>query len=418
MLRDNQTGRGMPARPLKARVTALDGLRGIAAMTVVLGHAYVSLPQTDQPKAQFLQHGTNLADLGFWLHYSPLRSTVAGAAAVILFFVLSGYAITLAIKSRPGEIYAAYAAKRFVRLYGPFAFAISVAAGLYFLIDPHDVPSASNWFNLGCWHGPLTWDRVLGHFTLSDHPDHFFLDGVIWSLIYEIRIALIFPLIVWLVAGDVRLALLVGLGLHVGSAVLVGYMPANSLALALCKTLYYVVFFVAGCAMATHRDAISRRLGSVTTAQRVLGWCFAAALFCYPDSAKAAAFIHGGAAILVIALSVNSETANRIFRHPVLAHLGKISFSLYLIHLIVFMVMIHLFWNFLPLAALVVLSIGVSILVATLMHFCVEAPFIALSHRVAARIGEGRSHWQSTTATARTRQAAPRHVGGTLPPAS
>src|SRR4051812_48108680 len=68
------------------RYQQLDALRGLAALTVVMQHFLSVLPSIDG-------HSDN-AWVNLW-KYSPLHITWAGYEAVIFFFILSGFVLSL-----------------------------------------------------------------------------------------------------------------------------------------------------------------------------------------------------------------------------------------------------------------------------------------------------------------------------------
>ena len=84
----------MPTPPPRDR--ALDGLRGVAALVVLAGHLLVS---TVTPLANgILSVGTTDVSAPAWaLLYTPLHVFWAGTEAVTVFFVLSGYVLSLPV---------------------------------------------------------------------------------------------------------------------------------------------------------------------------------------------------------------------------------------------------------------------------------------------------------------------------------
>ncbi|MCB9988463.1 MAG: acyltransferase family protein [Rhodospirillales bacterium] len=69
-------------QPKSQRFHGLDSLRGIAALVVVFNHFYGVIPA--------------LASSENWLFsYTPLHTLIAGRQAVIIFFVLSGFVLSL-----------------------------------------------------------------------------------------------------------------------------------------------------------------------------------------------------------------------------------------------------------------------------------------------------------------------------------
>jgi peptidoglycan/LPS O-acetylase OafA/YrhL len=93
------------------RFHELDSLRGVAALTVVFHHFSRICPESF----------THL------LIRTPLRLLVAGHQAVILFFLLSGFVLTLPYKKKTRLSYAPFLLKRVCRIYLPYLGALSLA---------------------------------------------------------------------------------------------------------------------------------------------------------------------------------------------------------------------------------------------------------------------------------------------------
>ncbi|MCO6419515.1 acyltransferase family protein, partial [Siccirubricoccus sp. KC 17139] len=169
----------------------LDSLRGIAALIVVLHHAYLSLPVVP-------------GWVRWVLEATPLRPIGVGRQAVIFFFVLSGFVLTRALAAqearRSGSVlsgpgWAGYAAQRAVRLGVPVLASLLFSALLQRLVwqgplpeeVPHLVAKAG-------WHEMWTWPAFLEQALLLSHGAGFQLNPVLWSLVHEWRIALLLPL--------------------------------------------------------------------------------------------------------------------------------------------------------------------------------------------------------------------------------
>ena len=141
-----------------SRISSLDSLRGLAALIVLLNHLTLSFA----PEFNGQLHHSG----GFCLFGTPLFAIVNGGAAVILFFVLSGFVLTFrfldsgCISPLPDVMI-----KRWPRLAGPvvvvsLASGLLMGAGLYRNV----IVSASNgsfWLSLlFTWH-PKGWTDVL-----------------------------------------------------------------------------------------------------------------------------------------------------------------------------------------------------------------------------------------------------------------
>lgn len=98
------------------REAALDALRGIAALIVVFSHLailwtypYINRPYTDSPDLN------NVYANSFAIFdVTPLRILIAGHQAVIVFFVLSGFALTCMLSNKKN--YITYIIARIIRL--------------------------------------------------------------------------------------------------------------------------------------------------------------------------------------------------------------------------------------------------------------------------------------------------------------
>jgi peptidoglycan/LPS O-acetylase OafA/YrhL len=101
------------------RVKNLDGLRGLAALVVVMHHHLLTIPWFSERVSEnsFSKPGVfvgvNLHNL---IEYSPLHVFYAGTEAVTIFFVLSGYVLVFAVKKSDIKNYLRF---RLYRLYVP-----------------------------------------------------------------------------------------------------------------------------------------------------------------------------------------------------------------------------------------------------------------------------------------------------------
>lgn len=107
---------------MENRVIELEAIRGWAALLVLVHHSLLAFAPT--------LHG--LVDPGgHSLFGTPLFALINGSTAVIVFFVLSGYVLTLAVRraGTPTRI-TAVVLRRWPRLAGPVLVTNVAAAGL------------------------------------------------------------------------------------------------------------------------------------------------------------------------------------------------------------------------------------------------------------------------------------------------
>ncbi|HWI71192.1 MAG TPA: acyltransferase family protein, partial [Baekduia sp.] len=181
-----------PAR----RLPALDGLRGLAALVVLLSHLVdAGVPALSETIAL----GGDPAGAARWLMRTPLAIVWAGPELVIVFFVLSGFVLTRALRSRPASP-AAFLAGRAVRLYLPAWLALIPAALLVALVPRapgHAITGVGYW--LDTYARPVGLSQVARDMALV-LPDHVgrgegTLNGVLWSLRWEVWFSLALPLL-------------------------------------------------------------------------------------------------------------------------------------------------------------------------------------------------------------------------------
>jgi peptidoglycan/LPS O-acetylase OafA/YrhL len=106
--------------PRSKRIPELEALRGIAAVVVLVHHFMLGFT----PRL----HGLLYSDQPFSLMGTPAFAIINGSAAVVIFFVLSGFVLTVGMFQR-NDLYAGAVAlaKRWPRLAGPVTLASTVA---------------------------------------------------------------------------------------------------------------------------------------------------------------------------------------------------------------------------------------------------------------------------------------------------
>jgi peptidoglycan/LPS O-acetylase OafA/YrhL len=368
-------------RASTGRLSALDSVRGIASFIVMIAHCYwILVPYESRHQL----------DLSIWSR--PIRLITAGDAAVIIFFVLSGYVLALPFfrGTQPG--YLRYLSKRVCRIYIPFAVAIAVAALLSRIPDAgRIVPGATRLFNIGfqewLWPGPSILAR---HFLMNGTEHDIGLDPVMWSLVYEMRVSLIFPLLI-ILCRDTRLALIIAAITEVGSTkILAGLGQSSPTTVAnfwvtFLWTARVVPYFVAGILLSKHSVKIRLLMQRVPIQMSIALMVLPLMIFTiehdYISIWRNALFDVGAALIIVVAVDVPPIAAT--LNQSVLQWLGRISYSMYLVHLPILLLIFYGLLGRVPFGFIPLAGIAASLCAATLMHRFVEVPAIRLGQRVA-----------------------------------
>jgi peptidoglycan/LPS O-acetylase OafA/YrhL len=348
------------------RIKSLDAVRGIAALIVVVSHCLL----------------TN-RELTPWLFHFPFSLLTAGDGAVFVFFALSGCVLFLSLQQKDRLAYFSYLTKRFFRIYPAFVVAVLASAALFVVVKPHDVPGASNWFNEH-WQSAPTVGMFIGHLAMTDLPRLHQLDSVMWSLVHEIRISIVFPLIAVLVIMNWRAAVVVSTIISAVCALIEAHHPIPWM-FDPVRTLSYLFLFTAGAALASHAGTVRLAMGRCPVWLHVGLWIGALRLATVPGD-QYLGLVTGAGAVLLIALAFGTPATDRVLStNRVLTWLGRVSYSLYLVHFPIILTCAHLLHSWLPLPIILGLATLVSLGVAELMNRLVEQPSIALGRRLASR---------------------------------
>jgi peptidoglycan/LPS O-acetylase OafA/YrhL len=387
-----------PPKARTLRLTPFDSLRGLAALTVVFCHVLwlcksdtaLRVMYRSTVTSAWTWHGltASLQALPptFYIESTPLHLFTAGHEAVILFYLISGFVLYHSYPEGSLKAYRAFIMRRLCRLYLPFVVALAVAVGLNATLSNGHVASMNAWFNQ-TWQVPVDWSQAARHLTLvgNFNTDLFMMQS--WTLVHEMRVSLAFPLIALLVMRWPRrtplaILLLSATGMLLDRA----YGIYNTYGL----TLHYAAFFALGALMARYRSQCASFYPSLRSWQRlafltvaVLFYVYGRAVTIGPRPAQAADLPTAFGAALIMVVAMGNP---RLLRTRAITWLGKVSYGLYLLHLSLFFGLIHLLHDRVPLWAIMLLGLVVSLVAAEVFWRLVEAPAIRLGRRVSAWI--------------------------------
>lgn len=295
---------------MKAYFPHLDGLRGLAALYVVLHHAFLLCAQSFPIRAK-----NNLTD-----------GLLYGHLAVDVFIVLSGFCLALPEKARPvGEFYLKRA-KRILPAY--FAVLIaSVAHTLFWNGGPLDFRA------LGL-HGLLLQD-IFPETIVAFNPP-------LWSVAVEWKIYFLFPVLLWLLAKPRGTALVLAATAIIGYGLARIFMLSGKSVAELGHTCpWYVFLFGIGVCtgkLTSRWDGETKRL-SVVVLALISSVLLLGLLFIFPmkhaeaDLARAFPVIDPAMGLLTAAcLALWHHKPPKLLTLRPVVFCGTIAYSIYLIH--------------------------------------------------------------------------------------
>jgi len=338
---------------------------------VVIQHCYLTYPDA-------VRLSSGWSEPWQWLRHAPLDLLVSGRAAVIVFFVLSGFVLTLQLTGPSRPSYSQYLIRRFFRLYVPFAVVVLLSYALHFAVAPATNGELSEFYNL-IWRPSVTPRELSGHLLMTGLRLDMWLDVVMWTLVHEVRISIILPLLLLCVRTNVLLTLLTGLALFVATdRLLTGVRWDSSLSASLLATLHYVLFFLIGTATAVYRGPIKALIASTGAAGKLTALLASIAmLMCTSDSLVISESVFGIGAALLISVCFSALSGRSATPAP-LSWLGRISYSLYLTHILVLVITVDLLFGKMPLLAILMFVFLLSLGFAHLVYCYVELPSIQL----------------------------------------
>lgn len=375
-----------------SRFASLDGLRGVAALVVVIHHAFLV-----SPLFAAANYGSDLGGEGirFWMSYSPIHLVWAGSEAVVIFFVLSGFVLARAVQS-PRFDWFAYFPSRMLRLYLPVAGAVLV--GFLILLLPHDGATESRWLTVRPDGYPF--DDMLLDLTIVGGTSGTI--SPLWTLRWEVIFSLLLPVAIYLARfipawlyGVICLALST-----LGSwqqVVALQYLPIFGLGIAISGEWDRITAW---------GDRVSKRVGAISWPIAVVGallimssyWWLALPLGRPNARPLSQALILIGSAILIVA-AVRYGPLRRLLSWRPVAWLGAVSFSLYLIHEPVLIFIAHLTdsarWT-------LVIGIPLALLVAWGFYLLIERP----AHRLSRKVRDSAAAWEASNRASNTARGA------------
>lgn len=371
---------------MNRRIGQLDTLRGLAAVAVINQH-YMRLSPLLSDALDFKV----TKSIQYLLFIPPVYLLYAGHVAVVAFFVLSGFVLMIPFldkgQNNSRVSYFRYALRRICRIYIPYIACMAITIVIACVITHRDLSGLSDLY-LVCWSRFPTLGDLVGHLFLIGSFDVTRYNPVIWSLVIEMQISLIFPVVAAIVrVFDWYVLLALAIMVAVTATISAELLRAHTLIAGSVFHLYWLSMFILGATGAKYRVQLHEWVTTLRPVAKnslaVLGLMLCSAeclrgfihssVLSHPTEQMAAA----GTLILIIL-----STEAKWMMLPPLEWLGRISYSFYLWHVPVLLVGLHLGYGRVPFPLLLIASYAFSFFVAEVAFRAFESPAIRLSKRV------------------------------------
>ena len=312
-----------------------------------------------------------------------------GSDAVSFFFVLSGFVLSYKYLHSSAEVnIKKYTFNRFLRLYPAFIVTVLIN---YIYWKRHDLGLHLFKEVFVDFHQPLWAELIM---VRGQHM--YYIPG--WTLGVEMALSLLMPVLIIAATKNIKLILwFIPLSMFMGP----GYISIFTMHFCLGIWLAYYYpqikqFDFKSSAYYSYRWLIGVFvfiLFSIRHIERMVGG--------FGETyGKLAAFFKidifhytGFASFLILLFVINNERAQRWLHGKVLLFIGKISYSVYLMHWIVVVVIMERWkWHVaffdstkIAFAVMLLIAVVATLLLATLLYHFVEKPFIAISKRVSSK---------------------------------
>ena len=380
------------SRPTPAFLPQIESLRGYAALCVALDHCLVALTF-----ASLAPHSRTMRDL-----IAAYPVVFNGRAAVLVFFVISGFVLSLGLDGvaahRSIPDYARFMGRRALRIYPAHIVAILLFVPFAWLTlyripvhDPAALQAAPNLVK--AWVD----DSVYGHLAPRQLVKTAFLrssyyNPVTWTLQIEMLGSLFLPFFALLSRkGRFQRDVIILVPLILAAAFLVDPDKRPDL-----LPLYLPAFYL-GCMVRTHGRAIASalldrgwlRIALLLTALLLLAGPTAIA----PERMFASTMSMSAGAFLLVSLVAWQCGRGALLHHAAARAMGRLSYSFYLWHALILFAFARLVfilvpapilgaWSLFFLFVTIAVTIPVSMAIAALSWRWVERPFVEWGKRL------------------------------------
>jgi peptidoglycan/LPS O-acetylase OafA/YrhL len=317
------------------RFQSLDGLRGVAASATFINHLALLSPLLFAVSRPPSWHSS--ANVGVkLLAWTPLRVFWDGTDAVLLFYVLSGFVLSLRFWAGVERGYGRFVLTRVARIYPVYVLSIVAAFLLRAGSMRREVPGLTPWFQ-ALWRSEIgLWDPVKAMLCLPSSV--LSLNAPLWTLIHEMRLSLALPFILMVMKRNMQGCLVLCTAVSLAANGALQYaQPLPGPVADLLVSGSFLWLFAVGAAAAKHHERVCARIADMGRAPQagllIIGIMLLTSRWTLPVPAVPTVFATGAGALLILLLSLSAPPLRALLTTRPVHFLGRISYPLYALHL-------------------------------------------------------------------------------------
>lgn len=304
----------------------------------------------------------------------------AGEEAVLLFFILSGFVLTIMLEKLVVLNYKNYLVRRGLRLYPVYYFALFFSISIHAIVHPYPRLELTDWFNTYS-SGKIYFLYLVKSIVLVAGVGNVF-DSVTWSLTYEMIISIIFPLFFLSIVKYKRICSdYIKVVKYLALVVAFMFILNNYLRIRYIDLIYYSHFFIIGIFLYKFREQLKVFVNNYF----LICGCFL--YFCrfFTYGVFKNAFLYKeicmlGASVIIVN-AIYNQSFIKFLSMRVFKFYGKISYSFYLLHLPIMYCLVYVLYASIGfgLGVTKICSFIMSSFISVLSYKYIETPCIRLS---------------------------------------
>jgi peptidoglycan/LPS O-acetylase OafA/YrhL len=360
------------------RLEYLDSIRGLASLTVVLSHFFIA-------------YGIDI--LIKPINFSPFHFFYDGFAAVTIFFVLSGFVLTLSLNKMIDFNIHSFYIKRIFRIMPSYLFVLILSSLLYLNYKSiNTIPQSTNWIN-EFWSKPLNLNSLAKQAIFIETKNKANLVFQNWTLNIEMIFSFLIPFLFLISKKTNFLTLII----------------FNVILFSFFNTPVFLFHFSLGVILALHKEKLLYYFSKFEKKYRILFISITILFYTYRFTLPMYYYyyfrefnflnndnliwvITGLGSFLILLYSLNFDFIKSTLNKPFFIFLGRISYSIYLIHTVVLIYLIpkfilllnkyEIYNKYLIWFLSMIFLLTTTIVVANLLTNTIEKSFVKLGNNL------------------------------------